>query len=1049
MNRDLIQNNEQFKKAIQGLNEQQRKAVEQTEGPVLVIAGPGTGKTQILAARIGQILLETGTNAHNILCLTYTDAGVIAMRKRLFSFIGPEAYRVNIFTFHAFCNEIIQENLDYFGKLSLEPISDLERIELFRKLIHQFKEGNPLKRYRGDVYYEIDRLEKLFSIMKKEDWSPSYIKTKADEYIQLIENAEVGSNYYKEFRYSKAYKDNKAGDYKPSFELEKEKINLLKFAVDEYDNFQKLMSDKNLYDFDDMILWVLNAFKTDENLLLNYQEKFQYILVDEYQDTSGSQNELIKLLISYWEHPNVFVVGDDDQSIYRFQGANVENIQNFCDLFPADLYSIMLTDNYRSTQTILDISKALIDNNSERLKREGLSKDLLSKNLELQNLNITPQIIEYSSELEEFASISNQVQKLIEHENINPEEIAIIYKEHKSGEELAKYFQRLNIPISAKKKVDILKTEFANKLFTILRYLAAEKEMPYSGEEFLFQIMHFDFFHIQPIDIAKISVAVTKQNYSNKEKTSIRKTIYDLSNKQEDLFASQSTKSMIRLSRDIEYWIHESHNFTLQNLFEKIITRGGVLAYILKSKEKTWYMQILSSIFNLLKDENRKNPSLSLIQFIETINLLEENGISLELNKSLFNEKGVQFLTCHGSKGLEFKYVFLIGSNKNVWEGKRKMNNGYLIPDTLFLSNSKGDPIEELRRLFYVAITRAKSHLQISYSTHNSKGAEIESSVFVKEIETGANIPIEKISVEENILIPFFGLNFMEEEEIKMELFDREWLKNSLENYTLSVTHLNNYLNCPLKFYFQNLVMVPSGKNETMTFGSSVHWALDKFFKIVMETNSFPDKNILIKEFDWYMNKNREAFTKEQFERRMEYGHKIIPAYYDQYIASWEKIVITEMPIKNVEVKGVPIKGKIDKLEFHGNQVNVVDYKTGNYESAKPKFKGPSEKDLLGGDYWRQAVFYKILLDNYRLKDWQVVSTEFDFIEPVKDEYKKEKIIIRPEDIAIVTDQITSTYSKIMNSEFSNGCAKKDCEWCNFVKSNFNNDVQIEPQEEE
>src|SRR5690349_13409679 len=156
------------------LNKEQRKAVDAIEGPVMVIAGPGTGKTQILAARIGKILLDTDTSPSNILCLTYTDAGVIAMRKRLQEFIGPDAYKVNIYTFHAFCNDVIQENLSLFEKNFMDPISDLEKIELFRQLIDSFPKNHPLKRYRGDVYFEINNLQSLFSIMKREGWTPAF-----------------------------------------------------------------------------------------------------------------------------------------------------------------------------------------------------------------------------------------------------------------------------------------------------------------------------------------------------------------------------------------------------------------------------------------------------------------------------------------------------------------------------------------------------------------------------------------------------------------------------------------------------------------------------------------------------------------------------------------------------------------------------------------------------------------------------------------------------------------------------------------------------------
>ena len=147
--------NEKFQEALATLNPQQLAAVNKMDGPVLVVAGPGTGKTQILAARIGKILTETDALAHEILCLTYTDAGAVAMRKRLFDFIGPDAYRVNIYTFHAFCNEVIQENLEYFGKMNLEPLSDLDSALLFRELVDEFANDHPLKRFTGDVYYDV------------------------------------------------------------------------------------------------------------------------------------------------------------------------------------------------------------------------------------------------------------------------------------------------------------------------------------------------------------------------------------------------------------------------------------------------------------------------------------------------------------------------------------------------------------------------------------------------------------------------------------------------------------------------------------------------------------------------------------------------------------------------------------------------------------------------------------------------------------------------------------------------------------------------------
>ena len=277
------------------------------------------------------------------------------MRNKTAAIYRSDAYKVNIYTFHAFCNEVIQENLSLFEKTSLDPISDLEKIELFKQLIDSFPKNHPLKRYRGDVYFEIHNLTILFSTMKREGWTPAFINQKIDEYIADLPNRD-------EFIYKRKYKEFNAGDLKKDkIEEEKEKMEKLRAAVNEFDHFQQLMRQKNRYDFDDMINWVIKAFEENKNLLANYQEKFQYILVDEYQDTSGTQNRIVELLINYWEKPNVFVVGDDDQSIYRFQGANVENMLSFADNYKNDLLTVVLTNNYRSTQPILDISKSLIN----------------------------------------------------------------------------------------------------------------------------------------------------------------------------------------------------------------------------------------------------------------------------------------------------------------------------------------------------------------------------------------------------------------------------------------------------------------------------------------------------------------------------------------------------------------------------------------------------------------------------------------------------------------------------------------------------------------
>ena len=1023
-----------FFEEYERLNERQRLAVNTIEGPVMVIAGPGTGKTQILASRIGKILLDTDAQPENILCLTYTDAGVVAMRKRLLQFIGPDAYKVNIYTFHAFCNDVIQENLSLFEKTVLDPISDLEKIQLFKELIDSFPKNHPLKRYRGDVYFEVNNLQSLFSNMKKEGWTPAFINQKIDEYLADLPTRD-------EFIYKRKYKEFNAGDLKKDkIEDATERMEKLRAAVGEFDRFQQLMRKKNRYDFDDMINWVIKAFEENKNLLVGYQEKYQYILVDEYQDTSGTQNKLVELLISYWDKPNVFVVGDDDQSIYRFQGANVENMIDFASNYKEDLLTVVLTNNYRSTQPILDVSKTLINRNNERLvnKIDGLSKELLSSREGLKQLKHPPLIKEYDTQRQEMIDIAKQVQSWVT-QNIAPGRIGIIYKENKYGEELAQYFKLLNIPVYSKRHLNTLELPLAQKIVLVLKYLASEHDIPYSGDEMLFEILHFDWFNIPPIEIAKLTMEVAEKRFKE-GKTSIRQLLTEKANlPAKDLFSSNLHEGLKKASAIIENLVADVSNLTLQHLFECIIREAGVLSYIMQSTDKHWQLQILTGLFDFVKDETHRNPSLQLQGFVNLVELMEKEDIKLPLVQVSGSDKGINLMTVHGSKGLEFEYVLLVGCNSSFWEKKKKPGGGYKLPDTMFSSQPAASDEEELRRLFYVALTRAEQHLYISYSKFKNDGKELEPSMFIAEIQDEHQLPVEKIIIDTEVLSEFAALHFSESEAPEIEKIEEEFIGHILDKFVMNVTALNNYLKCPLEFYFKTLIRIPSPKNEATEFGSAVHHALEKLFRKMQDgkKDRFESKEEFIEDFDWYMQRHRESFTKEQFARRLEYGQEVLSNYYDKYINSFNKIVAIERNIRNIVIKDVPLKGKLDKLEFDGKSVNVVDYKTGDPDKAIPKTKGPSDKEPNGGDYWRQAVFYKILVDNYEQKDWKVISTEFDFIEPDKKKsYRKEKVIITPADITTVTQQITSTWEKIQNREFYIGCGKEDCHWCSFVKTN-------------
>lgn len=1018
-----------FQQQLEKLNAAQKQAVETTEGPVLVIAGPGTGKTQILSARIGKILASENLQVqpHNILCLTFTDAGTVAMRKRLLDFIGPEAYRVHVYTFHGFCNQVIQENLDYFGVRNLQPISELETIELFQKLIDSFGSANKLKRFKGDIYYDQDGLKDLFKNMKSEGWSEEHMNRLIDQYTEELKDDP-------EHQYKRKSGNNKPGDLKASYYTELEKMAKLKAGIAEFSNFNNAMAALRRYDYNDMILWVLRAFKENDLLLRNYQERYQYILVDEYQDTSGSQNEVVDLLASYWERPNLFVVGDDDQSIYRFQGANIKNIVDFNIKYKPQL--IVLKENYRSTQAVLDASMAVIKNNNERLVNsvKGLDKELLAKG-DISKSVVMPTVVEYYNELHEEAAIVDQLERLHQ-AGVDLSEVAVIYRKHAKVADIIKVLEKRKIPLNIKQSINVLHLPFTQNIIDILKYVQKENEYPDSGEEQLFRLMHFDYFDIDPRDIAIIA----RETRKNKEKIIRWRELMGNSALLKSLNL-HTREAIVSLEMNLTYWQKEFNNITLQVLFEKITTRGGILSWIMNQSDKTWYMQVLTTFFDFLKEETARNPLLSLKEFLSTIQKMLDNNVRLSLQKIIHSDNGVNFVTSHSSKGLEYKYVFVIGCVSKQWEGQTERNFGFKIPATI-TENAAHDKEEDERRLFYVALTRAKEYLQISYAAKDANEKEFVSSRFVVELTQDEKIRVEHVNVtdEQIIKYKFDILQFTEPPVIP--LIDSVYLNQILENYQLSVTHLNKYLKCPISFYFENMLMVPSARTASSGFGTAIHESLKDFFNKMLadEQKRFPTVEYLSEVFKLKLKNVHSHFTPTEYKNYEEYGSIVVlPELYETYINEWKKDVLLEHEIKNVEFKGIPIKGNVDKIEVDGKSVNVIDYKTGKYTSNKSKLLPPTDKEPRGGDYWRQIIFYKILIENDRKTQLTVTTGELDFVEPDATTKKptKHKIFISPEDEEFVSNQLIESYGKIMKHEFSQGCGEEDCTWCTFVRYNY------------
>jgi DNA helicase-2/ATP-dependent DNA helicase PcrA len=1028
-------NKELFEARYNSLNEEQKQAVNTIYGPVMVIAGPGTGKTEVLSMRIANLLMsDAQVQPYEILCLTYTDEATNSMRRRLLQIIGPAAHRVNIVTFHAFCNNVIQNNSEYFSLRNLQPITDLERTDMLYEMLEQLPSGHPLRKLSGNIYYDAGRLQRLFDMMKREHYTAEDICSAADAYIEDLPNR-------KEFIYQRASGNFKKGDLKQHLiDEEKKRMETTKAAARLFNDFTERMNAAGRYDFNDMIIWVLDAFKKHPALLLSYQERNQYILVDEFQDTNGSQNELLNLLTEFWDDPNIFVVGDDDQSIYEFQGARIHNIIDFYQKYQNNIRVIVLPQNYRSSQAILDKATATIEKNQQRLiyqlQELNLNKNIVASAPRFKGGNdtVTPIVKVYNNILHEEADIILQIEEL-QRSNVALKDIAVLYAQHKQADNILALMERKGIPYNIKKQVNILDEPVIRQMLNILRYLDAEKKQPLSAESLLFEILHTPNYRINPTDIAKIALYIQ----SSKDKPQAYWRLIVTNDLLLETLELESVKQIRQLGKNISSWLVEQQSLPLPMLVEKMMYESGLIAYYSATKEYVWNIQVLHTFFEYVKELHDKSPGIKPADFLQIIDRMQAENISLPLQKVIQNEDGVFFYTAHGAKGNEFEHVFLIGCTKNFWEEKRGGSNEYSLPDTLTRTEQdteKTYKTEVARRLFYVALTRAKKHLHVSYALTDNLGKPLTNSVFIDEISEAT----ERIhaTVEQEDLLKHLEWAMDPVPYVRIELTNHQHIDRVLQSFSLSATTLSKYLDCPVRFYYECVLKVPFLKNDALAFGSAIHYALERMFKQMKANNgTFPTKEEVINYFDSAMYKEMECFTPIQYDRRKEQGHTILTQYYDRYISTFEKNVEVELYIK-AYLGNVPVSGKIDKIEFLDNGTcNIIDYKTGDPDKSTRSYTlPPDEKQPNGGDYWRQMVFYKMLLDVHSDRSYRVAAGIFDYIEPGKstNEFKRFQVPVFLNDETTVMQQLKNSYASIMNHEFDKGCGEEDCYWCNFAK---------------
>ena len=986
-----------FNNAYNNLNSEQKLAVDTIEGPVMVIAGPGTGKTQILTLRIANILLKTDTRPENILALTFTDSGVRAMRNRLASFIGSDAYSVPINTFHSFAGELIRNYPDsYKNIVGGRPATELEKI----KIIEELLEEGSFKRLRphGDHSYFVKPILSAITEMKRENISPEYFQESIDRQTERLEQIE-------KVHIKGAHKGKIRGEYLDAEKFLERNQELLFLYI----NYISRLRSLKLFDFEDMILDTIKALQNDNEMLLDVQEKYQYILADEHQDVNQSQNLLIKIIASYHEQPNVFVVGDEKQAIYRFQGASLENFLFFEDTYKSAKI-IALTNNYRSDQKILDIAHDCIATDDPKLK------DLRIPLLANKKLNAVLSKSEFTNRVVEDDWLVDQIKK---HNNagVSWSEIAVIVRTNREVEHLTLLMRKANIPVSPSADSDILEHPIFNSIKSLLKAVINKTD-----DIALADILQAKYWGIKNNDLIKIFLC-----------RSFDKTLLKIVSDEQllDEIGVEDKSSIMRVVEVLEQARNLELTQTPAQVLEFLLKESGLLDYVLKQATYDG-IRIVRRLYDEVELMYGKKEVSNLKEVLYQFDILTQYKLSISAPLIQTTTEAVNLITAHKAKGLEFEVVLLPHLSDNVW-GATTRSSLFQLPITKIINTDsiKLEAEDDERRLFYVAITRAKRVLECTYSTKNEEGRDLAPSRFL--VELGEKIPNSDITDYENNFSPVAGL-----QPVTAQKIDTDFLRITLAKRGWSATSYNNFQQSPWEYIYKNALRIPTIKTPELQFGTAVHSVLENVVKIWGDKREVSDteiKKMLEQELGKY------SMTISEFTRLHERGFTALMAYLPHLRTTTGVTSKTEYGIQAILETGIEdfpevvLKGNFDRIDFdkEGNLVRVVDYKTG-----KAKTRGVIEGKTKDSDgrYKRQLVFYSLLLSLQNDNALHCKNGQISFVEP------DNKGVIHQEDFTITDDEITelklgiieATKAVVTGSCLSVVCDPKKTDFCHLVE---------------
>ncbi len=968
---------ESFLKAYKALNAAQKRAVDAIEGPVMVIAGPGTGKTQILALRIANILQKTDIPPSAILALTFTEAGVASMRNRLVSLIGARGYHVRIHTFHGFCNTIIKKYPERFPRIiGNEQILEIDALKIIESILD---EGSfAVLRPVNYPYYYVRDIKSAISETKRENISPA-------ELLERVDREEAAVLSSDDLYHAKgAHAGKMKGKYSDELaHLAKARVFTQVFAL-----YETELEKQHLYDFEDTILEVVHMLERDEDLKLILQEEHQYVLADEHQDANGAQNKLLELLSDFHDSPNLFIVGDEKQAIYRFQGASLANFLFFKERYPSAAL-IELESNYRSTQVVLDAAHDVIVPSSghETIPRPRL----------VAHASHAHSPVSLSIARTEDAELVDMVKDIEVRSSESPySEMVVLARRNVDVARVSYALRKRGIPVSSANDEQVLGVPLVRSFLDLLRAVA------YFGDDAsLYPLLYAPFFKLNNLDIYRLTE-------KREQKKTLFETVGDI-----ELLKSIGVAESDRCHEVftvIDAIATYAKDAPLVSSIDYALEKSGILLYLMEKPERYALLEALRALVRYMSTVATLHPTYGFRELLASLATAEEYGLSLLAAKE---EAGsaVRVMTVHKAKGLEFDHVYIPFMHDARW-GSSRSRAKLTLP--LYVVKPTDDEVgDDERRLLYVAMTRARKTLHLSYATMGDDGREQVPSRFIADISPEH---VKMGAVESEGLLEKITEPVRPREDFLVR--ERAYIRTRLESQGMSVSALNNYLDSPWRYFFQNLLRLPAAKEPHQHFGTAMDIALKLMTQMVNAGDVQQEK--VCGEFERILfSAPMREVDRAAYQKR---GKDALVGYMKEYGGEQMSVdagVRFSVPFDTglLFLPQITLSGEYDRVEFlGGDEVRVIDFKTGS-----PKTRNYIEgntKDS-NGNYKRQLVFYALLASLDPVRAWKVKEGVIDFVEPdEKGKYHREVFPISTEEVEELKSVLKNALQEICDFGF-------------------------------